>query len=187
MKRNLTLLFSMSLIFCLSLVATAKAQQSREKIDPPNSRGTIIHPETKIPANSFRIIVPFEKDDLGSNFHIENGSVLTAITSMGSFTARDTAIRAVIPYYGEATLKFTSGLVQEWTPPNGITLVEILKMHRDPKTGLREFYSDEPSIYSFSTSGGQIKMPSLPIDEYMIRGRYKNGNYLYLPLSVRPY
>jgi len=187
MKRNLTSLFSMAFIFCLLLVATATAQQSSEKIDPPNPRGKTIPPKVIIPALSFRITVPFERDELGSNFHIDNGSVLTAVTSMGSFTARDTAARVVIPYYGEATLKFTAGLIQEWIPPNGITLVEILKMHRNPKTGLREFYSDEQPIHSFSTSGGRITMPALPIDEYMIRGRYKNGNYLYLPLSVRPY
>lgn len=177
MKRNLTLLFSLAFVCSLLFAVTATAQQAQlpKKTIPP---------EVKIPAHSFRITVPFERDDLGSDFHIDNGSVLTAVTSMGSFTARDVAVRAIIPYEGEATLKFDAGIVQSWTPPNGVIWVDILKMRRNPKTGQREFYSDEPSLYSISTSGGKIVMPVLPPDDYMIRGRYKSGRNLFLPLLV---
>ncbi len=187
MTRNLTSFFLPAFVFSLLLGVTAAAQQVQiqnpRELQKPHSK--VIPPVPAIPAASFRITIPFERDDLGSNFHIDNGSVLTAVTSMGSFTARDTAIRAVIPYEGEATLKFSFGLVQDWTPPIGVIWVDILKMRRNPKTGLREFFTDEQPIHSFSTAGGRITMPPLAIDEYMIRGRYKDGRLLFLPLSVR--
>lgn len=132
------------------------------------------------------IKVPFENDDImGSCYLMPNGSVMTAATSMGVFTARDQVLGAIIPYAGtEAKLKFKAGVEQGWTPPHGVIAADLMKMDVNP-AGYREFQAASDPLKSFGITGGKIMFHALRPGEYMIRGRTGNGKCVFLPLSVR--
>lgn len=127
--------------------------------------------------------VPVETDELGSCFDIANGSVLTAVTSFGTFTMRDRSAGAVIPYPGlEAKLKFKTGVPQDWTPPQGVISADLMGMHRNGD--FREFHTNGETLKSFGVTGGKIAFDGLPTGDYMIKARTSRGG-VFLPLSVR--
>ncbi|MFN0112908.1 MAG: hypothetical protein ACKVZH_28950 [Blastocatellia bacterium] len=180
MKRNFPSLVLPAFAILLMLAITAMAQQQRQ---PGRGPGTATIPAS--PAGTYRITVPFERDDLGSDFHIPNGSVVASISSAGVFTTRDHAMMAIIPYQGmESSLKFSVGQGHDWTLPNGIIWVDILKMHVRPDLGIREFHTNEATIHTFATSGAKIALPILPVGEYMIRARTKYGKFVFQPFTV---
>ncbi|MEP7340846.1 MAG: hypothetical protein ABI977_24155 [Acidobacteriota bacterium] len=192
MKRNLTMfalsVFALELLFAGSSSAQAQAVTVTAKRKPPVYPIVTVKPKNEALPNlgNFRITVPIELDLLGSGFKIANGSVLTAVTSMGAFTTRDKAIGAVIPYLGlEANLKFIAHVNQDWEPPSGVIWADLMPMRKNLSAGIREFRTNDQTLLSFDTSRGVVTIPGLDPGEYMIRGKMRNGEHVFLPLSVR--
>lgn len=132
------------------------------------------------------IRVPFENDDLGGScFFMANGSVMTAATSMGVFTARDEVYGAIIPFAGvESHFKMRAGIRQSWTPPPGVKAADLMRMDINP-AGYREFQAASSPIRTFEINAGKIVFEGLHPGEYMIRARTYANKCVFLPMSVR--
>jgi hypothetical protein len=132
------------------------------------------------------IRVPFENDDLGGScFFMANGSVMTAATSMGVFTARDEVYGAIIPFAGvESHFKMRAGIRQSWTPPPGVKAADLMRMDVN-RAGYREFQAAADPLRTFEINAGRIVFEGLHPGEYMLRARTHNNKCLFLPMSVR--
>lgn len=135
--------------------------------------------------------VPFERDDIGAGcFHIDTGSVVTGITSVGVFTAQDHAAPVVIPFPGlDSRLKFEAGVSQTWDAPEGITRAELFKLDLNRAKHQREFRVRESSPVASGISKGRrvVFPPLLSSGEYLILARTTNDREpcVLLPISVR--
>ncbi len=192
MKPQLTSLISFVLVLELLFAGTVAAQNKAvaatvtRKPTVPAKVSTKSKTDSVPNLGNFRITVPMEMDWLGSGFKIATGSVLTGVTAMGIFTARDQALGTVVSYAGlEANLKFTAHVSQEWIPPTNVVWADVMPMRLNRAAGIREFRTNEDKIYqSLNTSSGKVIIEGLASGEYIIRGRTRTNEYVFLPVSV---